>query len=74
MRLTSTIANQNPDKNNKVLSLSNAAVFAPLLSMLTFLGNPLDPIALLKKARTALRSRFSDSIKSTVLPYLSTAR
>ncbi len=49
MRLTSTIANQNPDKNNKVLSLSNAAVFAPLLSMLTFLGNPLDPIALLKK-------------------------
>jgi hypothetical protein len=50
------------------------AALAPLLSMVIFAGAPFWPIALRKKRRAALRSRFAVSRKSTVFPALSTAR
>ncbi len=50
-----------------------AAVFEPLLSILTFSGMPLDPIAFLKNFKTDVRFRFSESMKSTVFHALSTA-
>jgi hypothetical protein len=50
------------------------ALLAPLLSNVTFSGNPLDLIAFIKKALAAVSLRFFDNIKSIVSPSLSTAR
>jgi len=72
------ICNGNPPNihNNasaKLIVLT-PALLAPLLSIVTLSGKPFELIALLKNARAAGSSRFSDSMKSTVWPSLSTAR
>ena len=59
--------------DNGLLIEFKAEVLEPLLSILTFIGCPLDLIAFLKNALAALLSLFALSIKSMVSPYLSTA-
>jgi hypothetical protein len=54
--------------------VSISTLLAPLLSMVSFYSKPFSPIALTKKALAAALSRFSDNIKPTVSPFLSTAR
>jgi hypothetical protein len=54
--------------------LGLGAVLAPLLSIVTFSGVPLLPMALRRKRSGTLQSRLAVSRKSTVAPALSTAR
>ena len=53
IRLTSISKGESPQRNNRLLMRSSAAV----LSMLTFSGNPLKLMACLKNFSTAARSR-----------------
>ena len=55
---TSIIESIYPDNQRRMLIVSSAAAFAPLLSITTLLGNTLLRIALSKNARAAGSSRF----------------
>jgi hypothetical protein len=71
------LSHSPPNINNRAtcqLMVSIQALLAPLLSMVTFSGNPLEPLSFSKNALAASSSCFSESKKSTVLPSLSTAR